>query len=240
MKTVLYFALGVAVGSAATFYITKKLLEKKYEEEAEQRIQDEVKSVKETFMKRAAAKEKADKNTEAKKKMAGTIHIKESDDIHDDPSELSPDPDDPEEKILIKEIGDVRKRYNRNIFEEPYTKDEIFGTESDDEDDDDIPRGPSEGMREDPYPITADEFANENRYFDKVTIFLYEDGVATDEQEQYIDDLDQLIGVDNLRNIDGLVNEDGSVLIRNELRSTDYEILIRNETYIPDGQPVVD
>lgn len=225
MKAVLYFVAGVAVGSAATFFIAKKILSKKYEDEAEQRIQEEVKSVKETFMKRAAAKEKADKNEEMKTKAKETMDIREEE-------------DEPEKKIRVKDSDaeDIRKSYNRNVFEEPYTNEEIFG----DEEEDVIEEAPREGIREDPYPITADEFANEQRYFDKTTIFLYEDGIATDEQERYVDDLDQLIGVDNLRRIHELMNEDGSVLIRNEMRSTDYEILIRNETYIPDGMPVRD
>lgn len=225
MKAVLYFVAGVAVGSAATFFIAKKILSKKYEDEAEQRIQEEVKSVKETFMKRAAAKEKADKNEEMKTKAKETMDIREEE-------------YEPEKKIRVKDSDaeDIRKSYNRNVFEEPYTNEEIFG----DEEEDVIEEAPREGIREDPYPITADEFANEQRYFDKTTIFLYEDGIATDEQERYVDDLDQLIGVDNLRRIHELMNEDGSVLIRNEMRSTDYEILIRNETYIPDGMPVRD
>lgn len=176
-------------------------------------------------MKRAAAKEKADKNEEMKTKAKETMDIREEE-------------DEPEKKIRVKDSDaeDIRKSYNRNVFEEPYTNEEIFG----DEEEDVIEEAPREGIREDPYPITADEFANEQRYFDKTTIFLYEDGIATDEQERYVDDLDQLIGVDNLRRIHELMNEDGSVLIRNEMRSTDYEILIRNETYIPDGMPVRD
>lgn len=231
MKTVLYFMAGVAVGSAATFFIARKILSKKYEDEAEQRIQEEVKSVKEIFMKRAAAKEKADKNEEMK------IKAKEAVDIQEERPDEKTD-DEPEKKIRIKEFDgeDIRKSYSRNVFDEPYTNEELFGDDEDDIDEE----TPREGMREDPYPISADEFANEQRYFDKITIFLYEDGIATDEQERYVDDLDQLIGVDNLRRIHELMNEDGSVLIRNEMRSTDYEVLIRNETYIPDGMPVKD
>ena len=271
MKAALYFLAGVAIGSAATFLVVKGYLEKK----AEQRIEEEVASVKETYLKRAAAKDLADKNTRAKKELQdggsgkndsgnGETDISKDSSEPDD-SELSPDPDDPEEKELIKDIRKIRRSYNRNVFEDYGDLDSGSGASGkskrkniweslgnnmdrqdriDEEFDDGLAEGgPREGLNEKPYPITAEEFANENRHFDKTTIFYYGDGTAVDQsdyRERLIDDLDQLIGKDNLRQLGVLADDEGVVLIRNEMRSTDYEIILQEGNYIPDSAPVPD
>lgn len=277
MKAALYFLAGVAIGSAATFLAVKGYLEKK----AEQRIEEEVASVKETYLKRAAAKDLADKNTKAKKELLdGSSESSDKDqgngsgdkkDISKEGSrnsesdeELSPDPDDPEEKELIKDIRKIRRSYNRNVFDD-YGDENGSDSSSrskrknlweslsnnmdrqdriDEEFDDGLAEGgPKEGLNEKPYPITAEEFANENRHYDKITIFYYGDGTAVDQsdyRERLIDDLDQLIGRDNLRQLGVLADDEGVVLIRNEMRSTDYEIILQEGNYIPDSAPVPD
>lgn len=278
MKAALYFLAGVAIGSAATFLAVKGYLEKK----AEQRIEEEVASVKETYLKRAAAKDLADKNTKAKKELLDEGSDGSEDSGKDDSScekkdiskegsknsesdeELSPDPDDPEEKELIKDIRKIRQSYNRNVFDD-YGDGNGSGASGrskrknlweslsnnmdrqdriDEEFDDGLAEGgPREGLNEKPYPITAEEFANENRHYDKITIFYYGDGTAVDQsdyRERLIDDLDQLIGRDNLRQLGVLADDEGVVLIRNEMRSTDYEIILQEGNYIPDSAPVPD
>lgn len=269
MKAALYFLAGVAIGSAATFLAVKGYLEKK----AEQRIEEEVASVKETYLKRAAAKDLADKNTKAKKELLGggsegsedsgngTDISKEASRNSESDEELSPDPDDPEEKELIKDIRKIRRSYNRNVFEDYGDGKNSGGSKRknlweslsnnmdrqdriDEEFDDGLAEGgPREGLNEKPYPITAEEFANENRHYDKITIFYYGDGTAVDQsdyRERLIDDLDQLIGRDNLRQLGVLADDEGVVLIRNEMRSTDYEIILQEGNYIPDSAPVLD
>ena len=279
MKAALYFLAGVAIGSAATFLAVKGYFEKK----AEQRINEEVASVKETYLKRAAAKDLADKNTKAKKELLdggseGSEGSGESDgtngkkDISKDSSEpddaeLSSDPEDPEEKKLIEDIRKIRRSYNRNVFDD-YGDSKRSGSSSDsgrskkknlweslsnnmdrqdriDEEFDDglAETGPREGLNEKPYTISPEEFANENRHFDKITIFYYGDGTAVDQsdyRERLIDDLDQLIGRDNLRQLGTLADDEGVVLIRNEMRSTDYEVILQDGNYIPDSAPVPD
>jgi len=265
MKAALYFAAGVVVGSAATFFAVRGYLEKKADERAEQRIQEEVQSVKDSYLKRAAARDLADKNAQAKKDKIAAI--KKGMDIRRQgkQSEEKNDSDDGEileetreerrarirlERAEEKRVQEARKSYNRNVFEEPYTSEEdIFHNgydpdddgEPDEDDLDDIEEEtPNEGLRPDPYPISADEFANEKRTFDKTTIFLYADETAVDDQERIVDDLEQLIGIDNYNRIGELLDSENVALIRNEMRSTDYEIIVIDEDYIPDTAPVLD
>ena len=99
---------------------------------------------------------------------------------------------------------------------------------------------PREGLREAPYQIDSDQFANEHRFsYDKETIYIYRDDVVVDEQGKTVDDIEQCIGKENLAVLEELADEEGCVLIRNEMRSTDYEIRLMDETYIPElGPPV--
>lgn len=237
MKPILCFLAGVAVGSAATYLAVKGY----FEEKAEQRIQEEVNSVKEAYLKRAAAKTLADKNTEEKRRKAEVRRVKVKE-VSDE--ELSPDPSDPEEKKVIREIRRIRKNYDGGSFEredEPVEDSVIHSHNIFDDQDDFREKPPSEGLEEAPYPITASEFANEMPYYDKITIYLFRDDVAVDEEERVVDDLEQLVGVENLGRLGDLSDDEGVVLIRNEIRSADYEIRLMDEDYIPDsGIPVRD
>ena len=115
-------------------------------------------------------------------------------------------------------------------------KDEETGQDEDD----DYADPPREGLREDPYPIDSDQFANEHRFsYDKVTLYIYKDDVVVDAQGKTVDDIEQCLGKENLPLMEELADEDGVVLIRNEMRSTDYEVYLMDETYIPEMGPPI-
>lgn len=73
-----------------------------------------------------------------------------------------------------------------------------------------------------PYVISPDEF-DENDDYDTVSLTYYEDGVLTDEQNNVIDDVEDLIGIDPAKHFGEF--EDDSVFVRDDARRTDYEIL---------------
>ena len=229
MKAVLIFAAGVAVGAAATFFAVKG----KYEKESEQRVEEAWADAQEHYKRVAVAKERALKNRKAKEEAKKTEEAAEE--------KQQPVVDI---KGIRKKAMAARKSYSRNIFTTPPTERDINPEEDDDESDqdeeDDYADSPREGINETPYPISPDQFANEHRFsYDKVTIYVYKDDVVVDEREKTVDDLDQCIGKNNTAMLEELADEDGVVLIRNEMRSTDYEIYLMDETYIPEaGVPV--
>lgn len=212
MKAALYFAAGVVVGSAATYFAVRGFFEKK----AEERIVQETDSVRKAYQKMSVAKEMADRNRQEKQeRMEERIVPEEKAQKHD----------------IQKSRTDRSKAptaYRRNIFENwPDDEDTIF-------------EAPSEGAKEEPYVIDANQFANEKKYFDKITIFIYQDDVAVDSEDQVVDDVNRLIGMDIYNQLGELCDDDGVVLVRNEMRSADYEIILVDETYIPDTAPVRD
>ena len=234
IKAAICFVAGVVAGSAATFFAVKGYFEK----EKSKAIAEAWKDANEHYKRAAAAKEKAEKNR--KEKERAIQKEEESDQLQTEEKQV-------DIKTIKKNARKAVRSYRRNIFSDPPRERDIrlFEGEEAEEGPDNVeeeeaPIGPSEGLREDPYVISADEFANENRYWDKVTIYVYSDGAVIDENERSVDDIENLIGKENYEKLTELADDGGTVLIRNEMRSTDYEILIMEEPYIPDTIPVRD
>lgn len=75
---------------------------------------------------------------------------------------------------------------------------------------------------EKPYMITVDEYAELGDY-NTESLYYFEDGVLTDESENIIDDVEDIVGDEALAKFDE--EEVDSVYVRNDARKTDYEIL---------------
>ena len=81
------------------------------------------------------------------------------------------------------------------------------------------------------YHIRIDYFdsklkANQTLYefdYEEVSLTYYADGVLTDDQDNIIEDVEGLVGLDSLNHFGEY--EDDSVYIRDEMNEMDYEIL---------------
>ena len=81
-----------------------------------------------------------------------------------------------------------------------------------------------------PYVLETDElstasekFVNEQPYFEKVTLYLYDDGVLCSEEDEIITNIATTVGHDALGRIGEY--EPDVVYVRNEQQSTDYEVI---------------
>lgn len=72
-----------------------------------------------------------------------------------------------------------------------------------------------------PYVIPPEEFGELG--YDIVSLTLYSDGVLTDEHDNVIEDVDEIVGKDSLNHFGEY--EDDSVFVRNDALEVDYEIL---------------
>lgn len=79
-----------------------------------------------------------------------------------------------------------------------------------------------------PFVISPDEFGEDPNY-QTVSLTLYEDGILTDDYDDIVDDVDDLVGEDSLTHFGEY--EDDSVFVRNESMQTDFEILRDLRTY---------
>ena len=74
-----------------------------------------------------------------------------------------------------------------------------------------------------PYVIRPDEFGELDDY-DTISLTYYADKVLTDENDEPIDDIDDIVGLDSLETFGEY--EDDSVFVRNDRMRVDYEILL--------------
>lgn len=79
-----------------------------------------------------------------------------------------------------------------------------------------------------PYVISPDEFGSIWGY-EPICLTYYADGILTDDADNIIDDVDQLVGLDSLTRFGEY--EDDSVHVRNDQTKCDYEILMDLRCY---------
>ena len=110
-----------------------------------------------------------------------------------------------------------KKEYNELLKNNGYTN---YAEKEEEEEMDDT---------REPYVIMPDQFS-ELADYDTINLTYYADGVlASDDTDEIIDNVDELIGEDSLNHFGEF--EDDSVYVRNDERKCDYEILRDNRTY---------
>ena len=81
---------------------------------------------------------------------------------------------------------------------------------------------------EKPYVIHPDEFGEMDDY-ETFSLSYYSDGVVADDNDDLVDDIDEVIGLDSLKHFGEY--EDDSVFVRNDRLKCDYEILLDQRRY---------
>ena len=231
MKNWIFFGIGVALGSGVTFLAVKKHYQDlAYHEISEMRAFYREKKA-ELDEKYAPKSDKTDA-TDAKKS---------------------------EKLAKYSEITDILNRYSGgnqgNYAVKPRKKVGKFGTKRDenheisdknedtkspddrfytDEEDDPYDifvshEAPSEGYAEQPYQISEEQFSSEKLHYDKVTVEYYADGIAViDETDEILDSLEDQIGPYILSK----PIEENEIYVRNEARSTDYYIQLKETNFV--------
>ena len=80
-----------------------------------------------------------------------------------------------------------------------------------------------------PYVISPDEFGENGDDYETISLTYYADGVLTDDMDEVIDDVDDIVGMESLTHFGEY--EDDSVFVRNERMRCDYEILLDTRKY---------
>lgn len=207
-KEILIFAGGALLGAACTYLIVNKMTKTKYEAIAN----SEIAEVKNLYLSKCRKLDDIKKNNEEKEKIATTYVTLHSNKFS------SVTENDIAEKIKFK-VKDI-------IRDNSY---EVIPPEEDEDEEDRWEREaqyPVDEISSIPYTITPDQFVNEKRYYDKITLLYYENGVLTSEAEDYEEDIDSTIGQDSLNKF-GEFEED-AVYVRNDRLSIDYEVLLQH------------
>lgn len=81
---------------------------------------------------------------------------------------------------------------------------------------------------EKPYVVAPEEFGELEGY-ETITLYYHSDGVLTDDQNEIVEDVDDVVGADFSDHFGEY--EDDSVFVRNDAKRVDYEILYDPSTY---------
>lgn len=79
-----------------------------------------------------------------------------------------------------------------------------------------------------PYVIPPEQFGDIEDY-EQISLTYYADNVLTDEDDEVIENVDDIIGLESLNHFGEF--EDDSVFVRNDERKCDYEILLDQRLY---------
>lgn len=79
-----------------------------------------------------------------------------------------------------------------------------------------------------PYVIAPEEYGEFEEY-ETISLTYYSDGVLTDENDEVVDDIENVVGLDALNHFGEY--EDDSVFVRNDRLKSDYEIIADSRTY---------
>lgn len=168
------FAVGAVIGSAVTW----KFVKSKYEQIAQEEIDD----VRAYYKKKLEAYEEDE-----------TEELPETNDATPTGySKMTQDkPDIMEYAAKIKDLG--------------YTG-ESDQDEDDDDDEEEYVEKEEDSMKDEPYVISADEFDEEG--YDTETLTYFADGVLTDWYNEPVDNPEEMVGADTLANFDKLADGD--------------------------------
>ena len=137
------------------------------------------------------------------------------------------------ERIANEEIESVKETFYRLEWEEKQTNDDIlekygYVIPEDEDEDEDEEEKEEDCMEDKPYVIEPAEFGECDGY-QETTLHYYTDGILTDEDDNVIDNVDEIVGVESLSHFGEY--EPDSVYVRNDTKKTDYEILMDYRDY---------
>lgn len=214
MNKIITFMLGVAAGSAGTYFAVKKAIEI--------RTDKEIESVVTTF------KERFDKMeeilTDEQKEELG-IYSPSKEAVNEPVTILQKRPYPEEEK------NETQKNYEKEVEKLGYSVG-VDLSEGQDQNAESIVKVDNGPVGSAPYIISEDEFGEFGN--EEETLILYADKVLATEDDEIVDDPEALLG-DCLSEFDEYVE---SMYVRNQNRETDY-IILRSEKNFGDINPEV-
>lgn len=149
------------------------------------------------------------------------------------------------EKRMDEEIQSMRRR-DKKADEVASSENNICEEQEDEEFDEETMENAKKIIKEQkygdakkncgPHVIKPDDFGELYDY-EKVSLTYYADGVLTDEDDNIVDDVEEIVGRDSLKTF-GQYEED-SVYVRNDEHRCDYEILLDERKYNQVKRPKV-
>ncbi len=233
MNKGLWFTIGLGIGSTITFFVTKYVLENKYQDMIDEtvnnvwkQLEGEYSSNKVQIFDPKSIKDPIEKTeigiSNESKEMTKEDYIKKTSNKY---NEMRTN------YHLINKKENTEKENDNTMVK---YKDERFDDLADDdrEDDELEPIDEDDEIMEDPYLITEVEFDEGKDEYDKISLTYYDgDDILIDEDGDVITDPDEIIGEDALISFGTGSSDKNMVYVRNEKLQCDYEIIREFSSY---------
>lgn len=214
-KAIGIFLGGAGLGSLVTFTLVKEKYDKI--------IDEEISAMRIFYEGRKEAEKKDDEEDDISKndlREATSIEEGIAKDIKDYKNYTKIYAEDPEE-VVIRPEPDLPNH------------DDYFDEEDELNESREQPREEFPHDKTKPYVITADEFLNTMTHIDKVELVYFrgDGGVVVDDQDDIVNDVEYVIGEDNLMQFGNDPDDPDMLYIRNPKIGADYEIARNNSSY---------
>ena len=238
MKNWIFFGIGVALGSGVTFLAIKKHYQDiAYHEISEMRAfyREKKAELDEKYATKSDKTDTTDAKTDEKsgnghRYVSGNTEIQSVLDRYSGQNRGNYVVE-PHKKVGKFEAKRDENHDISNENEDAESADDRFYTDEEDDPYDIFVshEAPSEGYAEQPYQISEEQFSSEKLHYDKVTVEYYADGIAViDETDEILDSLEDQIGPYILSK----PIEENEIYVRNEARSTDYYIQLKETNFV--------
>jgi len=217
--------VSAVAGAAAGYFLSQKQIEARLIAEYDVRLEEEVERTKQHL----SLMYKTDENSDPVKVLSRRTPQR-PEGIADDDNEVWPNSKDvplDKEGIAAAEKIITGLRYGPpNIVVEPATPglkkpNNVFSHIPADDPDDDTP-----------YVLTVEEFNQGLMGHDTSTLRLYADGVLADEDDKPLDDVNRIIGLQNLKRFgEDPTGDDVTLYVRNKRITIDFEIIKSDMNY---------
>ena len=231
IKTVLLIAIPSAVSATISHFVTKKIISTKYEAEMEARINKEIKDFKKEYAERMESEPKRIPQSQLTPEQRKRLYTDMANKVNHG-----------KEEIVMPE----NNKDNYKEMEEPAPMEDDINDEDEDEDlydedgnmigDPNIEDGDGEDVvsEEDenskPYVISQQEFDSDDGY-SKSSLVYYEDDKVLANENDYILNIEEIIGLDSLEHFGDMSGDPTIVYIRNLSLNSDYEVQLVHGSY---------
>lgn len=201
-----YFTAGALVGGSVAYFITKRVLEKKYFDQAE----EEIAAVKETY-----DLIRSNRRTEEEERQRTHDYLEVLD---KQGYAANSDAEFYAEKAKLEEDSEEQPEEDDVPFDGPHNASE------------DVTEWPR--SKDEPYVISTEEYMLDMEEYDKFVLTYFEaDNTLAAEDDAIISDVDAVIGNANLLNFGAGSLDPHVMYIRNDKAETDYEVVRNQESY---------
>lgn len=231
LKNVIMVTVPTIIGVIGSHLITKKIISAKYEAEMELKVKDEIEKFKKDYsekMQNEPRRIPVSQLTKEQKERARYFierdenrRISLARDVEEEAKEMKKEQDDNLENLypMENDIGDDTDSDGEELYDEDGN---VLGDPNDDYEDD-VEMVEYKEEDEIPFVISQEEYDTDKKYA-KTSLMYYEDDKILTNENDYILDINEIIGEKSIEHFGDMSGDPTIVYVRNISLDSDYEV----------------